>query len=171
MGSLTWPLGRQTSLLRTILFCKIDWSFSKEMRPSLLLSAFFCGLIQWIDAAGSVGNFRTYYHGIRGQVNILSPSQLSITNFQYDGQGPTWGTGRGTVYFWYATEGNNKRAYEANRKIIRSTGALNGRGPYRGQQITINLPAGVDANNIKWLSVWCELFNINFGDVEFSVPS
>ena len=73
--------------------------------------------------------------------------------------------------FIVATEGNNKRAYEANRKIIRSTGALNGRGPYRGQQITINLPAGVDANNIKWLSVWCELFNINFGDVEFSVPS
>ena len=83
-------------------------NISKEMRSSLLLSAFFCGLIQWIDAAGSVGNFRTYYHGIRGQVNILSPSQLSITNFQYDGQGPTDGTGRGTVYFWYGK----------NRKIL-----------------------------------------------------
>ena len=71
------------------------------MRPSLLLSVFFCGLIPWIDAQGSVGNFRTYYHGIRGQVNILSPNQISIRNFQYDGQGPTDGTGRGTVHFWY----------------------------------------------------------------------
>ena len=70
-----------------------------------------------------------------------------------------------------ATEGNSRRSYEANRKIIRSSGPLNDKGPYRGTEITINLPAGVDANKIKWLSVWCELFNINFGDVEFSVPS
>merc|ERR1712218_94980 len=168
-------MGEQKTSLRIFKgqFCSnklIVTNTTQKMRPSLLLSVFFCGLIPWIDAQGSVGNFRTYYHGIRGQVNILSPNQISITNFQYDGQGPTDGTGKGTVYFWYATEGNNRREYEANRQVIRSE-PLNGKGPYRSQDITITLPAGVDARNIKWLSVWCELFNINFGDVEFSVPS
>ena len=75
------------------------------------------------------------------------------------------------IISFLATQGNSKRSYEANRIKITSTGQINGRGPYRNEEITINLPAGVNANNIKWLSLWCELFKINFGDVEFSVPS
>ena len=71
------------------------------MRPSLIISAVFFGLIQWINAAGNVGSLRTYWHGISGQVSIVSPSQIKVQNFVYDGQGPTNGAGQGTVYFWY----------------------------------------------------------------------
>ena len=71
------------------------------MRPSLIISVLFFGLIQWINAAGNVGSLRTYWHGISGQVSIVSPSQIKVQNFVYDGQGPTNGAGQGTVYFWY----------------------------------------------------------------------
>ena len=67
--------------------------------------------------------------------------------------------------FLLATE----RPYQANRKPIFSTGPISGRGAYNGQEITLNLP--VDANQIKWLSLWCENFKLDFGSVEFSVPS
>ena len=71
------------------------------MRPSFLISIVLFGLIQWINAAGNVGSLRTYWHGISGQVSIVSPSQIKVQNFVYDGQGPTNGAGQGTVYFWY----------------------------------------------------------------------
>ena len=71
------------------------------MRPSSTLFAFIVGIVQLIDAAGNVGSLTTYWHQTSGQVSIVSPTQLKISNFVYDGQGPTDGSGRGTVYFWY----------------------------------------------------------------------
>ena len=40
-------------------------------------------------------------------------------------------------------------------------------GPYDGEDITLTLPGDMSSDNIKWLSVWCREFGINFGDVEF----
>ena len=66
------------------------------MRSSIILLTIFVGLVQWIAAVGYVGKFRTYWHGTSGDVSIISPSQIKISGFKYDGQG----AGAGTVYFW-----------------------------------------------------------------------
>ena len=36
---------------------------------------------------------------------------------------------------------------------------------YRGQNLVLSLPSGKTLKNIKWLSVWCEEFEVNFGEV------
>ena len=41
--------------------------------------------------------------------------------------------------------------------------------PFVNQDITIDLNGKVeDANDISWLSVWCEDFRISFGDLVFN---
>ena len=37
----------------------------------------------------------------------------------------------------------------------------------RKRDITLKLPKKLDAFRIKWLSVWCDLFEISFGHVLF----
>jgi len=132
------------------------------MRSSIILFTLFVGLVQWVAAVGFVGSLRTYWHKTSGQVSIVSPSQIKVSGFTYDGQG----AGGNPVYFNAATQ----RPYQANRIPLTSTGPLNGR-PHNNEDIIINLPANLNANDIKWLSLWCNIFKIDFGSVEFSVPS
>lgn len=40
---------------------------------------------------------------------------------------------------------------------------------YRNKDITLSLPEGVSLKDIKWFSVWCDEFAVNFGDV--TIPS
>lgn len=36
---------------------------------------------------------------------------------------------------------------------------------YRGKDINLTLPEGKTLRDIKWFSIWCEEFAVNFGDV------
>ena len=63
-------------------------------------------------------------------------------------------------------EGYDKFSYQRNR--IEIDGQLDGKGEYIDENITINLPNGVDANDITWLSIWCDDFKISFGDLVFN---
>lgn len=36
---------------------------------------------------------------------------------------------------------------------------------YRNKHITLTLPEGKTLQNIRWFSVWCDEFAVNFGDV------
>ncbi|GBP44141.1 hypothetical protein EVAR_81463_1 [Eumeta japonica] len=36
---------------------------------------------------------------------------------------------------------------------------------YRGEGVALALPEGTGLKDIRWLSVWCEEFAVNFGDV------
>ena len=40
---------------------------------------------------------------------------------------------------------------------------------YRNKDITLSLPDGKTLKDIKWFSVWCDEFAVNFGDV--AIPS
>ena len=40
---------------------------------------------------------------------------------------------------------------------------------YRNKDITLSLPEGISLKDIKWFSVWCDEFAVNFGDV--TIPS
>lgn len=36
---------------------------------------------------------------------------------------------------------------------------------YRNSDITLSLPEGKTLREIKWFSIWCDEFSVNFGDV------
>merc|ERR1712098_267226 len=97
-----------------------------RMRSSIILFTLCVGLVQWVAAVGFVGSLRTYWHKTSGQVSIVSPSQIKISGFTYDGQG----AGGNPVYFNAAKQ----RPYQANRIPLTSTGPLNGR-PHNNEDI------------------------------------
>lgn len=37
---------------------------------------------------------------------------------------------------------------------------------YRGKDINLTLPEGKTLRDIKWFSIWCEEYAVNFGDVK-----
>lgn len=37
---------------------------------------------------------------------------------------------------------------------------------YRNEDITLSLPEGKTLRDIRWFSVWCDDFSVNFGDVQ-----
>jgi len=57
----------------------------------------------------------------------------------------------------------------ANRRIIdypkENPTSIQSR--YDGETLLVHLPDDVDATNIKWLTLWCDVFDISFGDVTF----
>lgn len=79
----------------------------------------------------------------------------------------------------YTTIPNNKAAffYVGNTKRPGNQGAFRLRDErgstgvlkrYRKKDITLSLPEGKTLRDIKWFSVWCDEFSVNFGDV--SIP-
>lgn len=48
-------------------------------------------------------------------------------------------------------------------------------GAYSNQNIVLRLPEGKTLRDIKWLSVWCREFKVNFGDIpiqrSLAIPS
>uniref|UniRef100_A0A1B0DPP8 DM13 domain-containing protein n=1 Tax=Phlebotomus papatasi TaxID=29031 RepID=A0A1B0DPP8_PHLPP len=67
------------------------------------------------------------------------------------------------AYFYV---GNSRRPTNAGAWRLRdergSTGVLR---RYRNKDITLSLPEGKTLRDIKWFSVWCDEFAVNFGDV------
>lgn len=65
--------------------------------------------------------------------------------------------------------GNSARP--SNQGGIRIRDELGGTGVlkrYRHKDITLSLPDGKSLKDIRWFSVWCDEFSVNFGDV--SIP-
>lgn len=103
---------------------------------------------------GSTATFSTFQHNVSGDLRVVSNCRIEITNFNYDGGGPA-------VAFYGGTDG------DYSSPIGFPLGAaINGR-PYVNETITIDLPNGVTLNDFDGISVWCFVFDINFGDAIF----
>lgn len=77
--------------------------------------------------------------------------------FTYDGEGPA-------AYFYV---GNSKAPSAANGFRIRDERGSNGvLKRYRNKDITLTLPEGKTLRDIKWFSVWCDEFSVDFGNVK-----
>ena len=67
------------------------------------------------------------------------------------------------AYFYV---GNSRRPTNNGAFRLRdergSTGVIK---RYRNKDITLSLPEGKTLRDIKWFSVWCDEFSVNFGDV------
>ena len=38
---------------------------------------------------------------------------------------------------------------------------------YNGKDIVLTLPSGKTLKDVRWLSVWCRAFDVNFGEISF----
>lgn len=114
-----------------------------------------------------VGDFQNYAHGINGQVFMKDQKTLVIKGFTYDGAGPD-------AFFWAGTSQAPSSVgtilpYPFEGKFYeyedQSAPILSKR--FNGEEIVLTLPETLKATDIKWLSVWCRAFQVNFGDLTF----
>jgi len=130
------------------------------------LLGFSCLLVT-VLAEVKVGLFQNYAHGIGGEVYAKDEKTLVIKGFTYDGAGPD-------AFFWAGTSQAPSSVgtilpYPFAGKFYNyedlSAPILSRR--FNKEDIVLTLPEDLKASDIKWLSVWCRQFSVNFGDLFF----
>ncbi|XP_059352990.1 protein Skeletor, isoforms B/C-like isoform X2 [Daphnia carinata] len=100
---------------------------------------------------------------VSGQVYAVSDDVLFIKGFVYGGTGPD-------AYFW---AGNSSRPNPVGIVIPYPADYLEKEAPvlgrYDNKDILLKLPLGVKVRDLRWLSVWCRRFAVDFGSVQFPV--
>ncbi|XP_047526144.1 protein Skeletor, isoforms B/C isoform X1 [Pieris napi] len=106
-----------------------------------------------------IGRLTQYAHGIRGTAYAVDENTVFIRGFAYDGTGPD-------AYFWIgdtpqpSPEGilvPYPEDYPSRDPPVLSA--------HSNSDILLRLPGGKRLRDIKWISVWCRRFTVNFGDV------
>ncbi|XP_028028127.1 protein Skeletor, isoforms D/E isoform X2 [Bombyx mandarina] len=106
-----------------------------------------------------LGPLSQLHHGVRGRVYAVDSKTLFIQDFHYDGEGPA-------AYFYV---GKSKSPDAAGATRLRDErGGAGALRRYRGEPVTISLSDGLTLKDIRWFSVWCDEYAVNFGDV--SIP-
>ncbi|XP_028157602.1 protein Skeletor, isoforms B/C isoform X2 [Ostrinia furnacalis] len=100
-----------------------------------------------------------YAHGIRGQVFAVDEHTVFVKGFAYDGTGPD-------AYFWV---GDTPQP-SPEGTLVPYPEDYTTRDPpiltaHSNSDILLRLPGGKRLRDIKWISVWCRRFTVNFGDV------
>ncbi|XP_055634516.1 protein Skeletor, isoforms B/C [Toxorhynchites rutilus septentrionalis] len=103
-----------------------------------------------------IGDLTQLHHGVSGSVYAVDARTLFLKNLNYDGEGPA-------AYFYVGNTRapSNKGAYRLRDERGRA-GILR---KYRNEDITLSLPEGKTLRDIRWFSIWCDDFSVNFGDV------
>ncbi|XP_048486593.1 protein Skeletor, isoforms B/C isoform X3 [Plutella xylostella] len=106
-----------------------------------------------------IGRLSNYAHGIKGTVYAVDEATVFVRGFAYDGTGPD-------AYFWV---GDSPQP-SPEGLLVPYPDDYSSREPpilqaHSGTDILLRLPAGKRLRDIKWLSVWCRRFTVNFGDV------
>ncbi|XP_057663015.1 protein Skeletor, isoforms B/C isoform X1 [Diorhabda carinulata] len=106
-----------------------------------------------------IGRLVEFAHGIKGTAYAVDESTIFIKGFCYDGTGPD-------AFFWI---GNSPRP-SPEGIIIPYPEDYSGRDPpvlraYNNTDIILRLPMGKRIRDIRWLSVWCRRFTVDFGEV------
>merc|ERR1719319_1880707 len=124
-----------------------------------------------------IGNFVNIYHDIGGSVFALDKHTILIKGFTYDGAGPDaflWGgnstkpshqtlaDGFVNVVLPYPFTGNYPSYTDKDVPVL---GAF-----YKPTDIVLKLPLDVSVKELKWISVWCRKFQVNFGHVMLTFP-
>ncbi len=103
---------------------------------------------------GRTAEFSTFFHNVSGSLTVLDNCTIEITNFNYDGLGPS--------VFFYA---GNDRQYNRDDVFILGS-RLNGT-VWINDTIRLTLEEGQTLDSFNSISVWCIDFNANFGDAFF----
>lgn len=120
------------------------------------------------DDIREIGSFRNIFHNIGGKAFAVNSSNVLIKGFTYDGQGPDAfflaGTSdrpsnKGDVVLPVPFTGEHFN-YSSNKIPIL--------GQYDGtKDVELTLPPGKSVEQLRWISVWCRDYSINFGHVNF----
>lgn len=102
-----------------------------------------------------IGDFKNRFHGVTGEVYAVDSRTIYIKGFSYDGAGPD-------AYFYIGERGEPSGN---GIHIADDKGTLEILGSYRSEDIVLTLPGGKTLRTIRWLSVWCDAFGVNFGEV------
>lgn len=124
-------------------------------RPSLIFVLLAVVAATAIAKPIKIGNFSTLAHDVSGTVYAYNERILVIKSMMYDGLGPAtyFVAGSGPV------SSNNFRL----RVLPKCSGDILPK--YSGETIVLEFPAGKTISDVDFISVWCETFTVNFGDV------
>lgn len=117
-----------------------------------------------------IGDLQTLQHGVSGEVYAVDENHIRIKHFNYDGTGPD-------AYFWIGTEGTPDNTDEFKTAVLAY--------PFKGKHFTyrdesapvllraededvvLTLPPEIKVSSLKWISVWCRKFTVDFGHLIF----
>ena len=122
---------------------------------------------------------RDLKHDVEGKVYYMYPHTLKIKSFTYDGKGPD-------AFFLAGTEGKpsdctqtvcrgatilpypfNRKFYDYDDQTIPII-----KGAFTGdKEITLRTPKSLRTTDIKWFSVWCREYAVDFGHVFFNLTN
>merc|ERR1712127_17563 len=116
------------------------------------------------SAPKKIGTFSNIFHDIGGTAYAVDDKTILIKGFNYDGEGPD-------AFFLGGTKGRPSKSGEVvmphpfqgkhfnyRDKDIPILGRFNG-----DKDIVLNLPPGKTVSELKWISVWCRDYTVNFG--------
>ncbi|CAB3258619.1 unnamed protein product [Arctia plantaginis] len=107
-----------------------------------------------------VGALSELQHGVRGVVYAVDSRTLYIHDFHYDGEGPA-------AYFYVGTS-TPPRAGAGSLRLRDERGGTSPLRKYNGESITLSVPDGKTLRDFRWFSVYCDEYEVNFGDVSIS---
>lgn len=113
------------------------------------------------SALERLGDISTLAHAVRGTVYEKDEGTLVVKDFYYDGTGPD-------AFFYVGTSGSEPNG---DTGIIvpypEGAGADVVLQRADGAEVELVLPPGVEASDLRWLSVWCRRYSVDFGNVVF----
>ncbi|XP_053619754.1 protein Skeletor, isoforms B/C isoform X3 [Plodia interpunctella] len=149
--------GRVTLLVRE--FCVLFGMRLHTALAVLAIGACLSGARGQRYFGKELGALSELHHGVRGRVFAVDSRTLFLKDFHYDGEGPA-------AYFYV---GSSKSPSSSGGLRLRDErGGSSPLRRYRGEGVTLSLPDGKTLRDVKWFSVWCDEFSVNFGDV--SIP-
>jgi len=131
---------------------------------------------------------------VQGDLYLKDPQTLVIRNFVYDGEGPDafFVVGKRPMrrnrvvirdrrdvipipyesqypyppYSAYSRQAtSNQGGSYLSQRLRYDDPDIPVLGRFEGQDIELNMPEGVDAEKIRWISLYCRQFNLDFGHV------
>ncbi len=115
-----------------------------------------------------IGSLTTKQHGVKGEVYAIDEKTILVKNFEYDGQGPD-------AFFWVGTSERPgsvgtilAHPFEGKFYEYEDQSAPILKDKFDGSKdIKLTLPENLNVSDLKWFSVWCRRFEVNFGDLIF----
>lgn len=132
-----------------------------------VLAVLLCVALTWVAGATtpfygvSAGRLSTLSHQVGGDVYIVDDKRIRLKHFVYDGQGPA-------AYFWVGQKGVSGSTPDQSGVLVPDENGRQGKlGRYDDADVVLTLPSPLTSRDVRWLSIWCEEFAVNFGDVAF----
>jgi len=130
----------------------------------------FLTLLAVASAEKFIGKLSTLQHDVSGDLYAKDANTLVIKNFKYDGAGPD-------AFFWIGKSGSPAQTDESTTMILahpyqgKNYEYRDSAAPvlrkYTGETVELSLPESFKMSDIKWFSVWCRKFSVDFGNIMF----